>query len=252
MKLSIKRLRSVIHEALIRENDESKPVNPEQAKEVLKKFPKGAKKLGIHDVDSLQTLGTGTQGTAFLAGDKVLKITKDAKEAHAASVLVGQHYKNIVNFYGVWSLGDTGLYAVLQEKLLPLPSDEAKAFDNALVQTGVPVWIKRAGGDWDKVKQLTKDHVSSVVKEKFKTFDSPEAKEFVKKANESWNSLTRKYGIKDMFDTLNKAGIHFADYHAGNMMKREDGTLVLIDLGLSNVKGTGNIQTITQGVEQMR
>lgn len=248
MKLSVGRLRRLIRESIIREGYE--PVSPEQAKEVLKKFPKGAKKLGIQNVDALQPLGTGTQGTAFAVGDKVLKVTKDAKEAHAASVLVGQHLKNIVQFYGVWSLGDTGLYAILQEKLAPLQSDEAKAFDNALVKTGIPVWIKRAGGDWDKVKQLTKEYIASSVKKKFKTFDSPEAKEYVKNANESWNSLTRKYGLKDMFDTLNKAGIHFADYHAGNMMKREDGTLVLIDLGLSNVKGNGNIQAITQGLSQ--
>ena len=247
MKITFGQLRRLVREGLTLEAGEPKPITADQTKELLKKFPKGVAKLGIKDVDGLQQLGsTGTHGTAFDLGDKVLKVTDDEREAKAASALVGKDVKGVVNFYGVWSLGNTGAYAILQEKLLPINASEAKSFNDALVTTAFPLWAKRAGGSWDKVKALTKDYVKDTVKKKFKSFDSPEAKEFIAKANEQWNLLVKKYGVKELFETLTELGIEFSDYHAGNMMKREDGMLVLIDLGQSKVGKAGTIQTITQ------
>jgi len=246
MRIKLGRLRRLVREALIFEAKENKPVTPDEAKELLKRFPKGAAKLGIKDVDSLQPIGTGTRGTVFEVGDKVLKVTNDGKEAHAASILVGKNVSGVVNFYGVWSLGDTGTFAILQEKLQTISAEEGKSFNDALVTTAFPLWVKRAGGSWDKVKELTKEHIKETAKKKFKSFTSPEAQKFIAHANEQWSLLVKKYGVKGLFETLTELGIDFHDYHAGNMMKRDDGTLVLIDLGMSNVRGTAAIQTITQ------
>lgn len=227
-------------------------INADNAKEILKRFPKGMQKIGItsKNIDSLSVLGVGTHGTAFeLPDGKVLKITNDFKEASAAAALLGKNVKNIVNFYDAWQFGDTGIFGILQEKVEQLSSSEGEAFNKALIATAAPLWIKRAGGSWDTVKKLTKQHIVDSVKKKFKNnLNSPEAQQFVKNINEQWNLLVSKYGIKDMFETLNALGIEFHDYHAGNMMQRNDGTIVLIDLGISNVKGNGKLKTMTESI----
>ncbi len=247
MVMTLRRFKRLVAEAIIREDA---PVDAGQAQELIKKFPKGMKKYGIDasKADSLKVLGTGTRGTAFDIGGKVLKVTNDSKEAEAAAVMVGKDVKNIVNFYAVWRFGDTPFYGITQEKLQPLPPDQGKAFNDALVATGLPIWIKRAQGSWDNVKSLTKQHILDQVKKKFKdNVNSPEAQQYAKGINEKWNTLVRTYGLRDMFNTLTEYGIDFHDYHAGNMMMRGDGTLVLIDLGMSKIRGGGGqIQAMTE------
>lgn len=224
--------------------------NPETSKNVLKKFPKSMKSIGIdpEKIDGLEVLGTGTRGTALsIDTGRVIKVTNDSREALAAASLLGKDVKNLVRYYDVFKLGDSGYYAIVQEKLESASKEEAKELNDALVTTGLPVWIKQADGSWDKAKQLTKKYISDQVKKKFKDkHDSPEAQEYVKRVNESWNSLVKKYGIRDLFETLTSLGIDFHDYHAGNMMKRNDGTIVLIDLGLSRVKNPGKIKTVAE------
>jgi len=247
MLITVKNLRALLREVLLLEGE---AISADQAKEIAKKFPKGMKKNGIDvdKIDSLPVLGTGTRGTAFDIGNgKVLKITNDSKEAQAASVMVGKDVKNIVSFYAVWQFGDTGFYGITQEKLQPLPNDDANDFNKALVATGLPIWIKRAEGSWDKAKQLTKEYIIEQVKKKFGgNLKSPEAATFAKDVNNKWNLLVTKYGIRDMFKTLSEFGIDFHDYHAGNMMQRADGTMVLIDLGMSKIKGDGKVQTMNE------
>lgn len=247
MKISIRKFRSLIREVLLTEA----PVSADAAKELLRKFPKGLKKVGINvdDIDSFQQLGeTGTHGTAFKLPDgRVLKVTDDAKEAEAAASLIGKNLSNIVKFYAVWQFNDDNLYGVLQELLEPLSAEEGKELNSALVSTALPLWIKRANGSWDTVKQLTKQHILDSVKKKFKgNHNSPEAQAYAKSVNEAWNLLVTKYKIRDMFNTLTELGIDFHDYHAGNLMKRSDGTLVLIDLGMSKIKSPGKPQKFTE------
>ena len=243
--MTMSRLRSLLTE-------EHTPVDAEGAKELMKRFPKGLKRLGVDVslVDSLPVLGTGTRGTAFdVGGGKVLKVTNDAQEAEAASMLVGKDVKNVVNFYAVMRFKDSPYFAVLQEKLKPLPAAQAKAFNDALVATGLPIWIKRANGSWDEAKKMTKQHILSTVKKKFpENLNSPQAQEYARSINAKWNDLVNRYGLQDIFNTLTELGIDFHDYHAGNMMMRDDGTMVLIDLGMSKIrKGGGNIEMMSQG-----
>jgi len=218
-------------------------VGADDAREVIKRFNKGMSALGVspEGVDSMQVLGIGTHGTALEMPDgRVLKVTNDTKEAESAAMLMGQNFKNIVNFYDVWEFGDTGLFGILQEKVVPLEGGEAKAFNDALISTGLPLWIRKSPDNWDQVKVMTKQHIVRSVKKKFPdNHNSPEAQQFAHEINDKWSALINTYGIKNMFDTLNEIGIDFHDYHAGNLMKREDGTLVLIDLGISAIRGGG-------------
>lgn len=243
--MTMKRLRSILSE-------DNKPVDEGGSKELLKKFPKGLKRLGVDasKIDSYPTLGTGTRGTAFdIGNDRVLKVTNDEHEAHAASVLVGKDIKNIVRFYAVVHFGDSPYYGILQEKLDPLPAASQKEFNDALVATALPIWIKRANGSWDEAKKLTKEYIVSQVKKKFSdNMNSPQAQEFARNINGKWNELVNKFGLRDIFNTLTELGIDFHDYHAGNMMVRRGGTLVLIDLGMSKIKGSAKIDTLTESV----
>jgi hypothetical protein len=164
--------------------------------------------------------------------------------------MVGKNVKNIVSFYAVWQFGDTGLYGITQEKLQPLSDDEGNEFNKALVATGLPIWIKRAEGSWDRAKQLTKEYIIEQVKKKFGgDLTSNEAKEYAKNVNSKWNMLVTRFGIRDMFKTLSEFGIDFHDYHAGNMMQRTDGTMVLIDLGMSKIKGDGHVDAMNEKVK---
>lgn len=230
--------------------EDNQPVSDADAKQLLKRFPKGLTRLGLSPdkVDSLQVLGTGTRGTAFELGDKVLKVTNDAQEAQAAAMLVGKDIKNVCRYFAVVKFGDTDNYGIVQEKLKPLPANSAKEFNDALVATGLPIWIKRANGSWDEAKRLTKEYILSQVKKKFSdNMNSPKAQEYARGINAKWNDLVHKFGLRDVFQTLTELGIDFHDYHAGNLMVRDDGTLVLIDLGMSKIRGGGGkIDTLTQ------
>lgn len=226
------------------------PVGKSMAVRLVRSFPKGMAKLGV-DVDALEGLQawTGTRGTAFdLGNGKILKITNDEKEAMTSSILVGKELPNIVKFYAVWRFKDTNFYGIMQEKLEPLPDADGKEFNDALIATRLPVWIHESGYDFEKAKELTKKYIISQVKKKFSSNpNSPEAQQYAHAINSKWNVLVKKFNMRDIFNTLKQLGIDFHDFHAGNLMRRQDGTLVLIDLGMSKVKGaTGNIETITQ------
>jgi hypothetical protein len=248
-RITLGKLRSLIAESLFLTEG---PVGVDGAKQVMAKFPKGMAKLGIKPemIKGLKPLGTGTRGTAFQLPDgNVLKITNDQSEAEAASMIVGTEAKNLVKIHNVWQFGDTGFFGVLQEKLESLPDDEAKKFNNALIATGLPIWIAKSGGEWSNAKELTKEHVKGQIKKKFGgNFTSDEAKAYVQDVNQKWNMLVSEYGLRDLFNTLTKLGINFHDYHAGNIMRRSDGTLVLIDLGMSKIKGSPKVGMMNQAV----
>jgi hypothetical protein len=242
MFLTTKQIRLLIESVLT----EAEIADENISMQLVNKFQKGISALGVN-VKALKPLATGTHGTAFAAGDKVLKITNDEKEAKIAAALIDKDLKNVVKFYSVIHFKDTEYYAILQEKLDPMPEAEANKINKLLVMTGLPIWIKRAGGDWAKVKELTKAYALSQIKKKFpENHASPEAKEYAKELIGAWNALVNQYGIRDMFNTLNELGIEFHDYHAGNLMLRGE-DIVLIDLGMSKMQGGGgNIKTIDE------
>jgi hypothetical protein len=241
---------------LIKEAINSSPVDASQSTQLLSKFPKFLEKIGVSDASSLKTIATGTRGTALETPDgKVLKVTNDEKEAAASAALtgLGGDVPGVVKVFGVWQLGDSNVFAILQEKLEPISDADGKEFNSALIATAVPLWMAKSGGDWSVVKEKTKSHIAAKAKKDFGGISTPEAQEFVKKANAAWNLLVTKFHLRDLFQTLTAIGIDFHDYHAGNMMKRPDtGELVLIDLGMSRVRGKGGrIETVTEAIKRI-
>lgn len=249
MKMRAGRFRQILREIVLSEG----AVSEDYAREIMKRFSRGMSSMGITptDVDSLVALGSGMHGTAFETPDgNVIKVTNDASEAQAAAALVGQSISSIVHYYDVWEFGDTGLYGLAQEKLVPLEKSEGQAFNDALISTGLPIWIRRAPNDWDKIKELTRDHIFRKIKKKYpENFNSPAAQQFTHEINAQWNELIHRFHVRDMFRTLTNLGIDFHDYHAGNLMKRPGtGELVLIDLGISVVHagGAGKMKNMTE------
>jgi hypothetical protein len=245
---SHKLLREVIKNLLI---VEAAAIEEVEAREIIERFPKGLRKYGVDasKVKSFKKLGTGTRGTAFdVGGGKVLKVTNDLKETQAAAKLMGKDLPNIVKYFGVWKFGDSGTFGITQEFLYPISKEDGKELNAALVKTGLPVWLKKSGYDWDASKELVKKYVLDQVKSRFKGGEtSEEAKAFAKEALVAWDLLVSKYKIRDMFKTLQGLGIDFHDFHAGNVMRRQDGSIVLIDLGYSKISGDdGAVDTINE------
>ena len=224
---------------LLEEPAPSLAINPDDSQKLVAKFSKSlANRKGI-DTKQLKQVGVGTRGTAYSVGnDKVLKVTADDKEALASLKLVGQDLPSVVRIFDVWRFGDTGFYGIYQESLVPLSKPESDRINNALLMTLLPVWIAKNGYNWEVAKTKTIEYVVYQMKRKFgNNTRSPEAIAYMKQANEDWNLLSKTLNLRGMLESLASVGISYHDFHAGNLMKRQDGTTVLIDLGLSKIAG---------------
>ena len=208
-------------------------VNPEQAMELLKTHAVNLKNKKNIDVKTLQQVGVGTRGVAFKCGDKVLKVTADESEAKTSMCLVGKSEKNIVHIFDVFRFKDTNVFGILQEQLTPIGDDEIKEINNALVTSRFPVFYARNDYDWEKAKAATVKYIIKIAHEKFPD-DEDEQKKWVM---DLWGLMTRKYNIKSIAEQVTALGIKFHDFHGGNLMRRNNGTLVLVDLGMSRVTG---------------
>lgn len=225
------------------EQDVSK-VDAQGAQEVLQQNAEALKTKKNIDVSSLKQVGIGTRGVAFSAGDKILKITADEQEAKASLKLAGQNFPNISKIYDVWQFPNTQIYGILQEPLQELTDAEKKQINGALVITALPVWIAKGGYDWTTAKAKTVEYIKSQIAKQGLTGQA--AIDYMKKANDAWNYLSKVLNIKSMLDNLKGMGINFHDFHAGNMMRRNDGSIVLIDIGMSKVSGNSTPAVLEQ------
>ncbi len=178
-------------------------------------------------------LGTGTRGAAFdIGGGRAIKITADDREAMAANRLKTAGLKHVVKVYDVFRFKDSQIFGVVQDRLEPLSSAEKEEVNGALISTGLPVWLKHGGFDWNGAKRLVIDYL----KKKAGKMDPADAREYLEEANKAWTLLVQKYHVKEMVEELKGAGIEFQDYHAGNIMK-QGSSYVLIDVGYSKIEG---------------
>lgn len=216
---------------------------PKNAAGILKKFKGKLSKrpsLAGTNLDSPRELGAGTQGTAYDIGGKVLKITKDNKEAVASHKIMGDSMKYVAKVEDVFRFPDSNLYGVVQEKLAPMDSADAKNFNKLLVFTGLPVWLKNAS-TWDDAVDKAMNYVE---KRKAKgNITSPEGKRMIQWADQFLDSLEKKYNVRASWEELKGKGITFSDYQADNLMKRGS-EYVLIDIGLSDVSGGAEPPTL--------
>jgi serine/threonine protein kinase len=108
-------------------------------------------------------IGGGGKGYAWMIGhDLVLKLTSDQQEAFAASILLGKRHPNVGFYKHVAKIGNTDLYAIVQEyaggpikdayvkkAVDNLPDDTGKMIPalKELVQTSShPVWEQLLSG----------------------------------------------------------------------------------------------------------
>lgn len=193
-------------------------------------------------------------GVAYDVGGKVLKVTKDAREAKASAIVAGKNLPNIVKVYDIWKFPGVEWYGLIIEKLTPLSKEEEKQLTQAVIDTKFPVLLHQSGDDWNKAMQeLARQTMRTATKQAYVQF--PEAdpakggagirdervKQFVSNmANKTvadFNKLTKDYNMLQLFKSLKQLGIQYYDFHGGNYGRRADGTLVLFDLGRSISKG---------------
>jgi len=210
------------------------PSNPADAKKILERNADLLKTKKLIDVSTAKELGKGTQGTAFdVGGRKVLKVTKDSKEAIASNKIKGMTMKHVAAIIDVFRFKDLQAYGIIQEKLEPLSKEESDKFDNMLVFTGLPIWLKRAK-TWE---EAVKESIRHAVKKKGGGDPASKEGRIAKNwATEILDKLENEYKVKSSWEELKGKGISFSDYRGENLMKR-GGEYVLIDIGLSDVQG---------------
>lgn len=232
-------------------NQTSGPVTPPIAQALLKMYAKQlAEKKGVN-IDNLQQLGVGTQGVAYSMGDKVLKITGDVREAKAAGVLAGQELPNVIKFYDAWQFPNTEFFGVVMEQITPLSDQEKKELNTSIIElgpkskeeaeaaginpklvgVGFPGLILSANDSFREAQKL----LAKILAKRY--YDKPDAEKLKAATSEQFKKLITDYKMQNLFGSLKKLGIQYYDFHAGNYGRRQDGTLVLLDLGNGKVKG---------------
>ena len=190
-------------------------------------------------------LGAGSKGTAIgLEGDKVLKVTSDSDEATAALKVKGTNSKHIYKVFDVFKFGESNFFGIVQEKLEKIPGTAhsvetntgAAALDKALTSSNLDYAIRFVGvpSGWNILYEVMQD----------------EDKKYPRNNWEMSVKTLKSYNIPEMLNELAKLGIRFKDFHAGNIMKRSDGSYVLIDLGYSLVKNPGKIEVLEKKMNE--
>jgi cytidyltransferase-like protein len=181
-------------------------------------------KKGI-DISKLKFIAAGGMGAAYdMGGGKVLKITSDPSEAVTAQAIKGKNLEHIYRVYDVFRFkeeddGIQPVYAIVQEKLFPIRETLGNwAFSLALLRQFLAP--KHRPIAWEEAR-------AGVIAERNRTSK--------KQDGQLYADILEKMGVGDIVDELAKLGIVFFDYHPGNIMKRADGTPVVIDLGVSTV-----------------
>lgn len=267
---------NVIPKIILLEGDESPPdtrerLDTDKGHRLIQRYAKPLARLGV-PVTKLRALGSGSRGVAYGGkvpkspigrlftsknalqfGDKVLKVTNDLSEAKASMVLMNINAKHLPHVYNVFQFGNTNFYGIVLEKLEDLSADESLKIDNAIRGTVLYAAAQESelSDKWKDLKAITVDairvhvnrarnHISdSMDEDQVRKELNRQVRMYTEDADEHWNTL-ESFGINEAFEELQTAGIKYHDYHSGNIMKRSDGTYVVIDLGYSKLPG-GNV-----------
>lgn len=210
-------------------------VTEDFAKKILDKFSDKIKDRTGIDVSNVSKIGSGSQGVAFSTGKVVVKVTADAKEARACYKLKGYDSEYLVKIGDVFQIDQSGSFCIIQEHLTPISGSDGKEFDDSLKKTKFHNLLPFASYDLDNLISAMKEYFNLEVKKRFKDdTDSNEAKEYYQSFVDAWGVLKNKFHIDKIHQSLMDVGIHFHDYHSGNLMMRGN-EYVLIDPGLSKV-----------------
>lgn len=207
-------------------------------------------KKGINTAN-LKKLGVGTMGVAYDMGDKVLKITKDVREAKSSNLVLGKDIPNIVKVYDIWQFPGVNWYGLVIEKLTPLSKEEEKVLTDTVINTKFPLLLANANDDWNAaMKVLAQQSMQGALQQAYKQFPDaeqgqgikdPRVQQFIRpivqKKIADFDKLTKEFNMRGLFKSLKSLGIQYYDFHGGNYGRRQDGTIVLFDLGRSISKG---------------
>jgi hypothetical protein len=163
---------------------------------------------------TLSKLGSGVSGSAYgLSNGLVLKVTNNEREAHAAAALIAHKTKRLFQPYDVFFIPREGesriLWGITQERLFDISWSWAN-FINDFKSYSLPPH-----------KQTRVDVVMV------------DAYEKQLKETGRWNASSEKKTrwLRRMVAEAASYGVFFRDCHGGNLMRRQDGRHVLIDLG---------------------
>lgn len=198
---------------------------------VLMNARKAIQPLGILDPLS-QRLGEGSFGTAYevklLPGKRsVLKFTRDPTEAQASAFLAGKFSKHVVDIYQTWSLNWThekslrGWYAVHRAYLNPLSKKDAKLMHI--------LWVLYEDMEIDlkfprPAHQRMTDKWKSYIREELDAQGMHTQQNLAR-------TMTLLSEVSACVHALHDLGIDWEDIHADNMMRRDDGTMAIGDVG---------------------
>ena len=198
---------------------------------VLLRQRDAARALGIHNPRS-QRLGRGSFGSAYevaiIPGVRsVIKFTRDPSEALASAFLCGKRDPRVVDIYRTWSLNWThernlrGWYVVHRAYLHNLSKR-----DTDLVEV---LW--RLYNDMEIDLKFPRANNRAMI-DKWLNYirDELEEMQAYTKANVS-RTMTLLMEVSQCVHAMHRLGIDWEDIHPGNMMRRDDGTMAIGDVG---------------------
>src|SRR5690606_19476788 len=181
------------------------------------------------DPDGLEYLGAGNNGVAWRLRDgRVLKVTTDDAEAHVASFLRGKRLKHVFMIYDVWAFPGTynghHIYGLVTEGGLERLTSHEKEELGITLKT-----LEGLYGEEDEhgYKESAYDLWAGDLRKVLTTMmegDLPPATKRRVLAG------VKKFQLNGILADMSRIGFS-ADLHTGNVMKRPDGTYVMIDIG---------------------
>lgn len=203
--------------------------------EVLFAHAPAFRKLGL--LTPLDTkLGRGSFGHAYdLGSGKVLKLTRDHTEAIASRAVAGKNLSHVVRIDSVWSLPRTLVserwapwFAIVREKLDPLPEDDNFLFEEAIFKI------------YDDDDIDIKIPISSSMRKKWHALLQDRLRKMRRP-----DGLARCMAILDAVakgaSALKTVGVDWFDLLPDNVMLNSDGQMCISDVGFSDYTREGEI-----------
>lgn len=200
---------------------------------VLSAFPSLAPILRGHGIDpsSLRFIAQGDKGSAFQAGDHIVKITEDKREARASANLLGKdiHGVNRIHFVGRlkgdYAHQDRGDSAPIKTRYYVIIQDLLDVEGVTLREREVA----DAVGDYFLLRSIPQDPTAVEVKERIKK-EYPSLKKSVLAGRTYDDILDEVLGIVKI---LKDHHVEFLDLRGENIGKDRRGRLTVFDLGVS-------------------
>lgn len=177
-----------------------------------------ARATGLPEAGPIERLGRGTRGTAYRAGGRVLKVTRDASEAVGAALVRDSpdargHASRIDHVFRL--KGQVTAYAVIQELLDPLDLQDARDAQWARLADLWPAWTRAR-----QYVPLIPDHVRAFVR------DSRGSGQL----ESEWPAFVR--WLAELACYFDRIGLRYHDFWSKNLMRRGP-AYVAIDFGYS-------------------